>query len=54
VVVTVTTAFSVCGYCRIGSAPTARRPSARISRLTTDANTGRRMNRSVNFIARAL
>jgi hypothetical protein len=30
----------------------ARSPTTRISRLTTDASTGRRMKRSVNFMAR--
>ena len=50
-VVTVTTAFSVWGYWLIGRLPTDRRPSTRISRLMTTARTGRRMNRSVNFMA---
>src|SRR5580704_12509486 len=49
-VVTVTTAFSVRGYCKIGNEPTARNPSTRIIRLTTLASTGRRMNTSVKFM----
>ena len=49
-VVTVTTAFSVFGYCRIDSSPIARRPSTKISALITMARTGRSMKISVNFI----
>src|SRR6185437_9144853 len=48
---TVTTAFCVRGYCRIGSAFSERMPSTRIIRLTTVARTGRRMKISVNFTA---
>src|SRR5262245_15264370 len=44
----VTMAFCVCGYCSTCSVPRARAPSTRISRLTTDARTGRRMKMSVN------
>ena len=51
-VVTVTTAFSVRGYCSTGRALMARRPTTRISRLMTAASTGRRMKRSVNFMGR--
>src|SRR5580658_11311638 len=46
-------AFSVCGYWLTGKLPTERRPSTRISRLITIARTGRRMKRSVKFMARA-
>src|ERR1700674_4567665 len=49
----VTTAFSVCGYWLTGRLPTDRKPSTRISRLTTTASTGRRMKRSVKFMAPA-
>ena len=49
-IVTVTTAFSVRGNCRIGSVPTERTPSTRIIRLTTLASTGRRMKMSVKFM----
>ena len=49
-VVTVTTAFSVLGYCCTGSEPAARRPSTRIARLMTVASTGRRTKMSVNFM----
>src|SRR3984893_16661879 len=49
-VVTVTTAFSVRGYCKIGNEPAARNPSTRIIKLTTLASTGRRMNMSVKFM----
>src|ERR1700722_3268509 len=52
-VVTVTTAFSVRGYCSTGKELTARNPSTRIIRLTTVASTGRRMKMSVNFMAPA-
>ena len=44
-------AFSVAGYCVIGSCEIDRKPSTRISRLTTADSTGRSTNRSVNFIA---
>src|ERR1700680_2605343 len=47
----VTTAFSVCGYWLTGRRPTDRKPSTRISRLMTTASTGRRMKRSVKFMA---
>src|ERR1700675_4859687 len=47
----VTTAFSVCGYWLTGRLPTDRKPSTRISRLMTTARTGRRMKRSVKFMA---
>src|SRR6185437_581476 len=47
----VTVAFSVSGYCVIGSWKMARNPSARINRLTTAERTGRSTNRSVNFIS---
>src|ERR1700738_5121037 len=49
----VTTAFSVCGNWLTGRPPTDRKPSTRISRLMTTASTGRRMKRSVKFMARA-
>src|SRR5262249_41153274 len=49
-VVTVTVAFSLLGYCRMVRERIAWRPAIRITRLTTIAMTGRRMNRSVNFI----
>jgi hypothetical protein len=44
-------AFSVCGYCVIGSPKIERKPSTRIIKLTTIERTGRSTNRSVNFIA---
>src|SRR6185437_10452765 len=50
-VVTVTTAFSVCGYWRTVSEVTARTPSTRISALTTIASTGFLMKISVKFMA---
>src|SRR6266480_927194 len=49
-VVTVTTAFWVRGYCSTGSSPIERRPSTKIVRLTTVARTGRSMKISVNFL----
>src|SRR5882762_3611864 len=49
-VVTVTTAFWVRGYCSTGSSPIERRPSTKIVRLTTVARTGRSMKMSVNFL----
>src|SRR5512135_1492365 len=49
-VATVTTAFCVYGYCRTGSRPIERRPSTRITRLTTLASTGRSMKMSVNLL----
>src|SRR6266478_3583553 len=52
-VVTVTTAFSVWGYWLTGSWKMARRPSTRISRLTTAESTGRSTNKSVNFMGPA-
>src|ERR1700733_633909 len=48
----VTTAFSVWGYWLIGRLPTERKPSTRIIKLMTTARTGRRMKRSVKFMAR--
>src|SRR5579885_1112797 len=53
-VCTVTVAFSVFGYCRTVRLVTARRPSTRISRLTTMAITGFLMKRSVNFMSCSL
>src|ERR1019366_5266954 len=47
----VTTAFCVCGNWLTGRPNSERRPSTRISRLITAASTGRRMKRSVNFMA---
>src|SRR6266513_3074047 len=49
-VVTVTTAFCVRGYCSTGRSPIERRPSTKIVRLTTVARTGRSMKMSVNFL----
>src|SRR6266513_644321 len=49
-VVTVTTAFCVRGYCSTGRSPIERRPSTKIVRLTTVARTGRSMKISVNFL----
>src|ERR1700743_1128734 len=43
-------AFSVAGYCVMGNWKIDRRPSTRISRLTTADSQGRSTNRSVNFI----
>src|SRR5260370_5621565 len=53
-VVTVMAAFSLRGYGRTLSERTACTPAMTIRRLTTTARTGRRMNRSVNFIASSL
>src|SRR5712692_2694672 len=53
-VVTVMAAFSLRGYWRTLSERTACTPAITIRRLTTTARTGRRMNRSVNFIASSL
>src|SRR5436853_3375605 len=50
-VVTLTTVFDSFGYCRIGNTLAARRPSSRISRLTTTDRTGRLMKISVKAIA---
>src|SRR5436189_5634199 len=50
-VVTLTTVFDSFGYCRIGNTDAARRPSSRISRLTTTDRTGRLMKISVKAIA---
>src|SRR5260370_38642577 len=50
-VVTLTTVFDSFGYCRIGNTVAARRPSNRISRLTTTDRTGRLMKISVKAIA---
>src|ERR1019366_9910904 len=47
----VTTAFCVCGNWLTGRPNSERRPSTRISRLLPAASTGRRMKRSVNFMA---
>src|SRR5471030_2930678 len=47
----VTTAFCVRGYWLIGRLNSERNPSTTISRLITPARTGRRMKRSVNFMA---
>src|SRR5665213_4579980 len=47
-------ALSVCGYWVIDRSKIARMPSTRMKRLMTTASTGRRMNRSVSFILRAL
>ena len=52
-VVTVTVAFSLRGYCRTLRVRIAWRPAMTISRLTTRARTGRRMNRSVIFIGQS-
>ena len=49
-VVTVTDAFSLCGYWRTLRVRIACRPATMMSRLMTMARTGRRMNRSVNFM----
>jgi hypothetical protein len=49
-VVTLITATSLRGYCRMLSERMACRPAIRITRLTTTASTGRRMKRSVIFI----
>src|SRR3954463_8923118 len=50
VVVTVIAAFSLRGYWRTFSERIACTPAITIRRLTTSARTGRRMNRSVNFM----
>src|SRR3954466_9809871 len=47
----VTTEFCVFGYWLTGRLNSERRPSTTISRLMTPARTGRRMKRSVNFMA---
>src|SRR3954471_977226 len=49
-VVTVMAAFSLRGYWRTLSERIACTPAITIRRLTTSARTGRRMNRSVNFM----
>src|SRR3989442_15700721 len=49
-VVSVTTAFSVFGYCRTDRSLSARRPSTRISALTTIAQTGFLIKASVKFM----
>jgi hypothetical protein len=46
-----TTVFDSFGYCRIGRLVAALNPISRISRLTTNANTGRLMKISVQTIA---
>src|SRR5512135_3655491 len=46
-VVTVTAALSLRGYCRTTRVRIAWNPAIRITRFTTRASTGRRMNRSV-------
>src|SRR5262249_39123643 len=43
-----------CGYWLMGRLVTERKPSTRISRLSTAASTGRRMKRSVKFIGPGL
>src|SRR5947208_1007996 len=53
-VVTVISAFSLRGYWRTFSERIAWMPAIRIRRLTTRATTGRRMKRSVNFMAVSL
>src|SRR6266481_7606765 len=53
-VVMVITAFSLRGYWRTLSERIACTPAITIRRLTTRATTGRRMNRSVNFIGCSL
>src|SRR5215472_14296726 len=53
VVVTVTTAFSVRGYCSTGSSAIERSPSTSSVRLTTVARTGRSTKISVNFLMSA-
>src|SRR5438067_13923640 len=50
VVVTVIAAFSLRGYWRTFSERIACTPAITMSRFTTRARTGRRMNRSVNFM----
>src|SRR5947209_19469954 len=50
VVVTVVDAFSLRGYWRTLSERIACTPAITMIRLTTSARTGRRMNRSVNFM----
>src|SRR5512146_1334557 len=52
-VVTVIAAFSLRGYCRTLSVRIACTPAMTTIRLTTIAMTGRRMKRSVNFMADA-
>ena len=52
-VVMVTTPFSVFGYARTCRELNERSPTTKIIRLTTEASTGRRMKRSVNFMRRA-
>ena len=47
-VVMVTEALSLRGYCRTLTERMAWMPAMMITRLTTRASTGRRMNRSVN------
>ena len=47
---TVMVALCRAGYCRTGSETSAVAPTIRMSRLTTIASTGRRMNRSVNDV----
>jgi hypothetical protein len=44
----VTEALSLRGYCRIVSERMAWNPAIKITRFTTSASTGRRMNKSVN------
>ena len=48
----VTTPFSVFGYARTCRELKERSPTTRMTRLTTEASTGRRMKRSVNFMRR--
>src|SRR6187431_345361 len=47
-------AISLRGYCRTLSARIDCRPAIRMTRLTTIARTGRRTNRSVNFMLTVL
>src|SRR5664280_1666288 len=49
----VTIALLLTGYCRTLSSEIERQPISRINRLTTVASTGRRMKRSVKFMAQA-
>src|ERR1035437_547890 len=52
-VVTGTAALSLRGYCRTTRVRIAWTPAIKITRFTTRASTGRRMNRSVNFMEAA-
>ena len=46
--------FDSSGYCRTCRLKAALRPMSRMSRLTTEASTGRRMKMSVNDMGRPL